>query len=165
MPDTIVTQLTALYAALVSTGTAAWTIYKDRKDIGKLKVTVGFRSIIGNGTIEENLLVWTITNVGKRSIVLIHAAGTCEPKPETDDGFNNFLVTDPHLPKRLEPGDYHMSICREYDFSGPIKRLSAIDSLNRNFSASSSDVGEVNKKLKALAAKGITRASTRGVGQ
>lgn len=159
MADTIVTQFTAIYAALVSTGVAVWTVYKDWNDTGRLKVTVGFRSLVGNGQIEENLLVWHITNVGKRSVMLTHAAGTAKPPPHTSDDFTGFLVNDPALPKRLEPGDYHMSICREYAFAGELTRLYAIDSLGRNFNASKGDLEEVNKKVKQLAAKGITRSS------
>lgn len=42
--NSIVTQLTALYAAILSTGTAAWTIFRDWNDTGRLKVTVSFHS-------------------------------------------------------------------------------------------------------------------------
>jgi len=156
-----ITQLTALYAALVSTATAAWTVYKDWNDVGRLKVTVGVRSLVGGGVIEDNLLVWSITNTGKRSVLLTHSAGTVERKPGEDETFTGFLVNDPALPKRLEPGDYHMSICREYAFNGKITRLYAVDSLNRNFNAPASDVAEVNAKLRELAAKGITKSSSR----
>src|SRR5260221_13072276 len=160
MPDTIVTQLTALYAAVVSTATAAWTVYKDWNDTGRLKVTVGFRSLIGNGMIEENLLVWSITNTGKRSVMLTHALGELRPTDD-DKGFTKFLVDDPQLPKRLEPGDCHMSICRKFDFRSDLVRLFASDSLNRDFNAPPGDIEQVNKKVWELRAKGIEQSSVR----
>jgi hypothetical protein len=86
-----ITDLTALYAALVSTA-----IDNDR---GRLKVSVGFRSLINGGRIEDNLLVWHITNVGRRSVLVTHVAGECEPAPGGE--FTNFLVNDIEMPKRL----------------------------------------------------------------
>lgn len=161
MSENVATEIISFYAAIVSTATAAWAIYKDWNDVGKLRVTVGFRLLAGNGMIEENLLVWNITNVGRRSVLLTHAAGDVQPTPKSDDGFTSFIVNDPQLPKRLEPGDYHMSICREFDFLNDIKKLYASDSVGRSFEAPKQDVLLVNKKLRDLAAKGITRASIR----
>lgn len=151
----VVTLVTALYAALVSTATAVWTIYRDWNDKGRLKVTVGFRSLVGNGQIEEHTLVWRITNTGRRSVMLTHAAGIVDAETA------GFLVNDPQLPRRLEPGDYHMSICREFAFEGEPMRLYAIDSLGRQFDAPNADVREVKKTLKDLARKGIKGSHLR----
>jgi hypothetical protein len=89
---------------------AAWTIHKDWNDIAKLKVTVGFRSVAGNGSTGKNVRVWQVTNVGKRSVFLTHTVDETEPKPNDNKGFGSFNVNDPQLPKRLEAGDYHMSL-------------------------------------------------------
>lgn len=156
----LLTQITALYAALVSTATAAWTIYKDRNDVGRLRVTVGFRSQIGNGIVEDNLLVWHITNTGRRPVLLTHAAGECEPE-KSGDRFTGFLINDPQLPRRLEPGDYHMSICKDFDFRAPLRRLFACDSLGREFEAPPESLKDVQENLATLRAKGITKSSMR----
>ena len=160
MDPTIITKITAIYAAVVSTATAAWTIYKDWNDTGKLRVTAGFRSLAGDGNIEDNILVWHITNAGKRSVLLTHAAASVDPS----QGYEAFLVNDPQLPRRLEPGDYHMTLCRQFDLQN-LTRLYAIDSLNRNFDAPDNDIAEVNKKLRELAAKGIAKSTIRRRGQ
>ena len=90
--------------------------------------------------------------------MLTHVAGAT--KPLNNDG-HGFLVSDNQLPRRLEPGDYHMSLCREFNFDGELTRLYAIDSLGRNFDASKADLEAVKKTVRELVAKGITKSSVR----
>ena len=66
----------------------------DWRDTGRLNVVVGFRSLYGQGEIEENLLVWMITNVGRRSVLVTHATGSIAKPGDHDTAF---LVNDRRL--------------------------------------------------------------------
>jgi len=159
MSDSLLTGLTALYAALVATGNVLWTIYRDRNDVGKLKVSVSFRTMVGNGETEDDILVWNVTNTGRRSVLLTHV---CVETPNTDksaESTRNFLVMDHDLPRRLEPGDYHMSLCKEFDFGEIPTKLFVSDSLNRSFYAPKDQVREVGENMKKLWDQGITTSS------
>lgn len=151
--DWTATQWIAVYAALVATAGMAWNVYKDGfRDRERLKVRVGMRDIYGGGRPEHDIIAYTITNVGGRPIYLTHVAGDYE------DG-HSFFVSDPELPKKLEPGQYHMSLCKQYDgIAKGVKTLYVVNSLGRRYDAPKSDVAELKGNLTKLAGQGITRS-------
>ncbi|HEY4134223.1 MAG TPA: hypothetical protein VGO34_03320 [Alphaproteobacteria bacterium] len=145
-----VTQVTAIVAIILSSITLAWNIYKDGfRDRARIKLSVGFRLLTGNGVTENDVLVWSYTNTGGKPIRITHviAEGT---------GTKSYLIIDDKLPVKIEPGDYQVSLCKEFGGLTDIQQLSVADSLGRKWHAPKSEVAEVNKQIKELASKGIT---------
>src|SRR5437762_4724289 len=80
--DTQITRRVAVYGAVVSTAIAAWTIYRDLRDKGRLRVEleIGRRTQGGIITHRDPMTtadhcVVTITNVGRRPITASHLLG------------------------------------------------------------------------------------------
>jgi len=151
----IVTQVTAIIAIVLSVVTLAWNVYKDGfRDRAKVTVSCGFRDQAGNGYIESDIIVWHITNTGGKNVMITHVHAKATKT-------KSYLVNDPRIPLKLEPGDYHMSLCKDYTGMLPLIRMSVTDSLGREWHAPQKDVDAVNRTLKELAAKGITKSHTK----
>lgn len=145
------TQWIALYAAFVATGTLIWNIYKDGfRDRAKLKLSIGMRELVGSGRTEHDVLVFKITNDGGKPIRVTHVCvkGT---------GKTNYMIVDDALPKKIEPGDYHHTLCRDYGFSG-VAGFFVEDSLGRQYFAPKKNLTEAKRELADLKAKGITKS-------
>jgi hypothetical protein len=146
--------LAAVYGAILSSLIFGWTIYRDVRDRGKLRVVCGFRMIISPGlSTEENVLVFQITNTGTRQVMVTNAGGM----------FMNgkgFVVNAPNLPKMLAPAEYFSVHMKEYDFSDELKSLQVYTSLDQVYEASSKDLLSIKKELQRLHSKGITRSTT-----
>jgi hypothetical protein len=153
MEGITITAWIAIYAALIATMNVAWSVYKDGfRDRPRLRVGANFMELAGNGRIEHDLIVYRITNTGGKPITLTHV---CAKKT----GGEHLLIVDDALPKKLEPGDYHLCLWREYE--GVAETLAALyvsDSLGREFFAPAKDLRGVNEKLKELAGRGITKS-------
>jgi hypothetical protein len=149
----IVTQVTAIIAIVLSVVTLAWNVYKDGfRDRAKVKVTVGFRNSIGNGIHEKDIIVFTITNTGGKKVMITNV--TMKGSKET-----SYVVTDDRIPAKLEPGDWHMTMLKDYGgMDLPLRRMSAHDSLGRSWHASRKEVKVINEKIVELASKGITKS-------
>jgi len=151
------TQLIAFYAALVATGTLVWTFIKDWNDRGRMRVRIWFRELVGNGQTEHDVLVWQITSIGKKSVMLTHVGARMYPtRPRQSTGI---LIVDHSIPKRLEPGDSHATLCKEFGgLERGIVRAFVTDSLGNEYYAPQGDVDAVNKQMRELAAKGIKKS-------
>ena len=98
--DGLITAILAVYAALLSTALGAWTIFRDVTDRGKLRLEgmVGDMVVAGVGVTETNMLILSITNVGRRPIMAKMVCGK--------DGDQNFFVRFDELPRMVGPGEY-----------------------------------------------------------
>jgi hypothetical protein len=153
MADFGLTAWTAIYAALVSTATAAWTIYKDtHRDRGRLRLEVGFRELIDHRGIEHDIIVYRITNVGTKPVMVTNVGGLFK-------GGKGFIVNDHGIPKKLDPGEFHSSLLRDYTgMDKGVTALTVYDSLGRTYWAGKKDVKAVNTTIAELKAKGITKS-------
>ena len=155
-----VTEIAALWGAIISSGLLGWTIYKDVKDTGKVRVDCGPRHIISPGDyVEEDVINWKMTNVGSKPVMITGVGGMCR------DGKSGFHILDNELPKMLSPGEYHITTCREFGdpITQGIKTLEAFDSLGRRYRASKKDVLEVTDFLKRMREKGQTSSKIKPV--
>ena len=137
-----------------------WNIYRDLLDVGRLRVRCFIGDIHGAGTRGDNRLVWDVTNIGRRSVVVQMVAGT-QKRDQTrfEARDRHFLTVRPlgnELPRRLEPGDYaHFWIedLSQLPHENKIASLYAIDTLGRHFRASHADVRRVRDALREIRAR------------
>lgn len=80
----------AFYGALLSTGLLVWTITRDLRDRGRMKIT-GFVGTMVPGPKGNTVVPITITNVGSKTIIFEHIAGHINGKPNIVNRFLNWL--------------------------------------------------------------------------
>ena len=99
--SSLTTAVLAIYGAALSTLVAAWNVYREITNRGRLRVRVTLADVAaaGVGRIATNRLWYKVTNVGRRPIWLSQIGG----------GLRNgkhFLVTvSRQFPIKLEPGE------------------------------------------------------------
>ena len=158
MAESTITTVLAVWGALLSTGLMGWTIYRDIRDTGRLKVSCGFRHLaIPGESVEEDVLAYTVTNIGRRPVIVTNVGGTFVKG-------TGYVTTDPQIPKSLAPGEWFVCLGREHEllFQG-IAAIEVFDSLGRRYRAPRKEVAEVNAELNKLQAKGITSSSLRRI--
>lgn len=125
-----------------------WNIYRDVMDAGRLRVDCGFGEPIGfpDDTPRE-VLLWTVTNVGNRTVIVKEIGGTMHG---TD---NRLIILRPlghTLPHALQPGQYGMFWSDRFDTLPPadvLKSLHVKDTLGRCFRTSRESLTAVKKRL------------------
>lgn len=102
-----------------------WTIYRGINDRGKLKVTCFFGNMIGGIEPPNKLfLVYRVVNTGTKPINVTMIGGAFED--------NNFMVSCPQLPRKLDPGEYLTQQSPDLQiFERDVKFLGAWDSLDK----------------------------------
>src|SRR5437762_6679904 len=95
------TTFLAVWGALLSTALAGWTIFRDLRDKGKLQLDATIGNIVP-GDDKRDFLLLTITNVGRRPILLKSwylkfNKGSTHPLA--------FILAD-NLPKMLKEGEF-----------------------------------------------------------
>jgi hypothetical protein len=133
------TAILAVWGAVVSTIAIAWNIARDLSDRAKLHVIcyVG-QVVIPLGPKNTPLvLIWRVTNSGRKPAVLTHIGGALE-------NGGHFMINTTELPRTLQPGDYYLGHSADLSIlkKNPTA-LWAIDSLNRHWKIP-------NKMLRAL---------------
>lgn len=119
---------------------------------GTLRLDVGFRELVDHRGIEHDIIVYRITNVGTKPVMVTNAGGLFK------DG-KGFIVNDHAIPKKLDPGEFHSSILRDYTgMEKGITALTVYDSVGRTYKASKKEVTAVNATIAELKAKGITKS-------
>jgi hypothetical protein len=132
-----VTTFLAIWGAILSSFAVGWNIYRDFSDKGRLKVDcyVGKHIVPGIGVVQDNILVWTITNVGKRPVILAHVGGAFRKE-------EFILTTKTILPHKIEPGEYILENTNDLKIlEEDVIELFAIDTIGNKYNAP-------NKRLK-----------------
>ena len=143
------TTILAIWGALLSTFAISWNVYRDFIDKGRLKVDcyIGKHIVDGIGVVQDNLLIWSITNIGKRSVILMHIGGSLAK--------DDFIIdTKTKLPHKLEPGEYiteHINDLRI--FKENVRALFVVDTLGKKYKAPKKRLKQVidstRKKIKS----------------
>jgi hypothetical protein len=139
----------AIYGALLSTMVFLWNIYVHLTDKGKLIVYCYFGYEIGFDYQSELHLAFSITNKGKKDIMVTGIAG----KFEKGYKVKHFLITAglPYtkLPKMLKPGEYLVEQIRNYRdiFQHKIDYLYVCDSLNKKYKVNKKDIEKIEKEF------------------
>jgi hypothetical protein len=125
-----ITTILAIWGALVSSFVLGWSIFRDLSDKGKINVSCFIGNEIG-GIRDSNktILVYTITNVGRRPIYVKIVGGAFTKK--------HFLITTQNIPKMLNPGEYVVESTEDLSmFDKDLKYLWVIDSLDNYWKVS-----------------------------
>lgn len=119
-----ITTILAIWGAIVSTFVLGWNVFRDLSDKGKIKVTCFIGNEIGGlANPEKDVLVYTITNVGKKPIYIKLIGGAFTKK--------HFLITSRQIPKMLQPGEYIVESTEDMSmFEKDLKHLWVVDSLD-----------------------------------
>ncbi len=154
------TAVIAIYGALLSSAIFGWTLYRDFKDVGRLRLECGFHSIVTPGVgSEDNVLTYRITNIGSKPVVITNAGGRLSKG-------TGFIVLDNSIPKVLAPGQFLHVLGKEYEnmWDG-VTELAVYDSLGRTYRATKKDLRAVNAHLGTLKAAGITKSAFQQFGR
>src|SRR5215467_13559957 len=93
------TDFLAIWGALLATGNVVWTVFRDRGDRGKIRLTAMVGKIVGGPAILEDkkdYVLLTITNIGKRPIKITHVGGRFRRGTQHR---SNFLAVGQTYPK------------------------------------------------------------------
>ena len=141
MFEILVTAAIATYGAVLSTVVAAWSIYRDLMDRGRLEVHCFIGKMVGgaHGRDDRDYLIWMITNIGRRPVMVKIVGGT-------NRGKKHFVIGPRDLPKMLAPGEYTLEYSDEMGkISNDLKELWALDTLGNYWKAPRKAVKEVRK--------------------
>ena len=109
----------AIYAAVLSTITFGWNLFRDLRDRGKLKISASVRRIVegpagarysikhdfpADGASEELYIVMTVANIGRRPMRWEGWGGLYKTRYR---GKNGFVCLPRHLPKILAEKENH----------------------------------------------------------
>lgn len=138
------TSLIALYGAILSSVLLGWNIYRDLTDRGKLRVHCYIGNIIISCTPPDDTeyLMYIVTNVGRKPILVTHIGGKKRNKKD-------FFITSNNFPKMLNPGEYLTEYTPDLSLLNEnLVSLWAIDSLGKAHKVNKSVVKKLIKERK-----------------
>ena len=117
----------AFYGALLSSILFGWNLYRDLTNKGKLRIHffIGKGFIPGQPLDENEYLVYSLTNVGRQPMMVIHIGGSMKK--------DSVIIPSKHLPKMLNPGEYILDYSLNLGLltEKGLKNLWATDSLGK----------------------------------
>ena len=142
------TLIIAVFGAVLATATLIWNIYRDGfRDRARLRVFPAINEVM-DWEIEHDVLTIDVRNIGGKPLILTHICL---------EGQTAYIFNDHTLPKKLGPGEIHISFCRKYEpFAKGLSRIYVIDSLGKKFDAPRKETKKVEAHIQSLAAKGVT---------
>ncbi len=144
------TTLIAIYGAILSSILLVWNVYRDLTDRGKLRVYCYIGNLISSaGLLDKNdYLVYSVTNVGRRPILVTHVGGK-----RKKDEFADFIIITDKLPKMLNPGEFHLEYSPDLSvLDDDLVCLHALDSLNNSHKVKKAVMKDLIKKGKNIRA-------------
>ena len=149
------------FASQAISGVAlGWNIYRDVVDRGDLRVScyVGMIGRPGEGILKDDILVWSVTNYGRRPAMVSKVGGRRRKKPTH---WFHLAPKGDTLPKMLQPGEY-VSVFAEDLSEVPIdlEELFAVDTLSKHFRAPKKQVDAVVQRMHELVTAGKLKLRT-----
>ena len=126
-----ITTLLAIWGALLSTFAIGWNIYRHFSEKGRLKVDCYIGKYIDSieGVSKQDLLVWSITNIGNRLVIISNIGGAF-----SDCDF--MLTTRNQLPHKLNPGEYILEYSPDLSIlTKRIKEIFVVDTIGKKYKA------------------------------
>lgn len=118
-------------------------MFRDLADRGKLRVGCFIGKMAGRDvTDERDYAVWSITNSGRRPIVVLHVGGELQQK-----GKNFIILPHAQLPKTLAPGETMTEYSPDIEKLRNAKSLCVWDTLGRIYRAPKQRVESVKVDL------------------
>ena len=141
------TTFLAVWGALMSTAAIAWNIARDLGDKGRLKLEGMVGKMYPDHT-DRNYLVITITNVGKRPVMV---KGVAAKKGRSVKGPRGVWLVPRGLPTMLAQGEYHTEYTHEFGFlSSEVKEIYAWDSTGKKWKLPRSELRQLRKEFGQL---------------
>lgn len=122
------TTFLAIWGAIVSSIAIGWNFYRDLSDRGRLRVQCYIGKIIGGiGDSATDYLIYSVTNTGKRPIMVINIGGR---RHRRVGPYSGLIMVSRNLPKMLLPGEYVTEWTEDLSFlNKDLLSLGAEDSL------------------------------------
>ncbi len=143
----IVTLVIAIWGAVLSTIAFTCNLLRDVVHRGKVAGTLLFWAMSKGDVLDtDNIyLIYSVTNVGKESIMLTHFGGRMKSNDK-----DSFVVTPDigNAPKMLQPGEYVLQCAEMTVFENDITALWTSDSLGREFCISKKRVKQLKLDYK-----------------
>lgn len=94
----------AIWGAVLSTIAIGWNVRRDLIDRGRLRVICYVGQLVGGPGPEDPIakLVYNVTNIGRRAIVVTHIGG------EFSKDRHFMVTTRGQMPRMLQPGEYFL---------------------------------------------------------
>lgn len=141
----------ALYAAVVSTVNAAWSIRAGLRDRAHVRLSVMLAQRLGDPSGKRRLML-TMTNVGRRTVTIGKWGGTYRrPRKEGSD----FFTLAAGLPRELKESEQHHEFTDELSELAQhgLKALWIYDTAGRRWSVPKRQVKRVEQEIRALVSK------------
>ena len=133
------TTFLAIWGAVVSTIAILWNIRRDIADRGKVRVLCYLGKVVGDIPPDSRThLVYNVTNVGRRTVVLTHIGGAIRKD-------RHFMVsTRGPMPRTLQPGEFFLEYSHDLSvLDEHPEALWAIDSIGNHWKISRKALGQL----------------------
>jgi hypothetical protein len=142
----IITLSISGYAALVATIVFCWNVYLSVNDKGKIMIGGFFGyAVDGVGSGKVKILYYEFVNSGKRPVIMSSFGGYFR-RGQYSNGYSQFIVNVPGLPKKLEPGERFQVTFTEFgSIDDSVKTMVAIDTLGNRYKMSRKLVRHLKK--------------------
>lgn len=124
------TTFLAIWGAILSTFVLGWNVFRDISNKGIIKVSCFIGNEIGGlANPDKDVLVYTITNIGRKPIYIKLIGGAFKKK--------HFFLSSRQIPKMLQPGEYIVESAEDLSiFEKDLKHLWVIDSIDNHWKIS-----------------------------
>jgi hypothetical protein len=144
-----VTDVLAIWGAVLSSVAVGWNLYRDWLDRGKLRISASLRRLVKgvDGKLysvkhdlpiadasAETYVVTTAINAGRRPVMFKSWGGTWH---QPVAGKNTFIIVGVDLPKMLREGEYHSEFTNELtERIENVKKISVWDAFGKEWNVS-----------------------------
>ncbi len=139
----------AIAAVFVASFSLGWNVYRDVIDKGRLRLHcyIGNDIAPGQPPDDTHYLFFSVTNVGRRPIMVTHVGGSTTTKP--------FFILPQNLPRMLQPGEYLVEQTFELErLNDELRSLWVTDSLGREYKAPAKLLRKLITQAKKLLQEG-----------
>jgi len=142
-----VTEFLAIWGAILSSVAIAWNVFRDVNDRGKLKIDAMIGKMVPDHTDKEYLVV-TITNIGRRP-VLVKSWGGMEKKKKDAKNARGIFIVPQGLPRMLKEGEYHTEFTDDLTILSPeLEKICVWDSTGKHWKVSRKNLKRLFKGVK-----------------
>jgi len=131
------------FSFVVSGAAFGWTMYRDLADRPSLKVSCFIARIHGQDfDSQQDHMAWSVTNAGRRPIVVKHIGGVAFEK-------NKHMIIIPHepLPRTLQPYDTFTEFSPDLESLQQMKSACVWDTLNRMYRVPQKTFEQMKRQL------------------
>ena len=141
------TQLLAVWGAIVSSVAITWNVFRDIGDKGKLKIDAMIGKMYPDYTDRDYLFI-TITNIGRRPVMVKGWGGR---KKKSIEGKRGLFIIPRGLPCMLKEGEYHTEYSDDLSIISPeLEGLHVWDSHGNEWKVSRKNFKRLLKEMEDI---------------